>query len=233
MKHRESPPLEIVYQDDRVLVVNKPSGLIVHRGWGHDRVTVMSLLRDQLETTRSLHPVGRLDRGASGALLCALDPDAARELSAAAQDGEVTKQYLALVRGAPPEHGSIDHPIPRRPGGPRVPALSDYRMLQTVETEPRTTSLVLVTPRSGRLHQVRRHLKHISHPLIGDANYGKGALNRAMARGYGLRRLALHARSLSFPRPGGEGSVELRAPVPADLGGPLGRMGYGDNAISG
>ena len=218
-----APPLEIPFQDHRLLVVNKPSGLIVHRGWGHDRVTLMSLLREQVRPSSSLHPVGRLDRGASGALICALDPEAARTLSAA-QGGDLVKRYLALVRGVPPKHGTIDHPIPRRPDGPRVPALSEFRLLQTVETEPRVTSLVEVIPRSGRLHQVRRHLKHISHPLIGDANSGKGALNRALAERYGLRRLALHARSVSFPHPEGGGMVEVEAALPKDLADPLRAM---------
>ena len=217
-----APPLELLHRDDYLLVVNKPSGLIVHRGWGHDRVTLMSLLRAQLDTDASLHPVGRLDRGASGALLCALDPETARALS----DGEVQKRYLALVRGVPAARGTVDHPIPRRPDGPRVPALSEYRLLQQAETEPRTTAVVEVTPRSGRLHQVRRHLKHISHPLIGDANYGKGPINRAMAARYGLRRLALHARGIWFYHPREGVKVELEAPLPADLVAPLERMGY-------
>jgi len=217
-----APSLQFLHHDERLLVINKPSGLIVHRGWGRDRVTVMSLLRDQLGTTAPLHPVGRLDRGASGALLVALDPDAARVLS----EASVEKRYLALVRGEPPTSGVIDHPIPRRPGGPRVEALSEYRLLQTAQTEPRVTSLVEVTPSTGRLHQVRRHLKHISHPLIGDANYGKGPLNRALAERYGLRRLALHARWLSFVHPGSKEEVQVDAPLPEDLGGPLARMGF-------
>ncbi len=217
-----APTLELLHQDDHLLVVNKPSGLIVHRGWGHDRVTLMSLLRSQLGTDGSLHPVGRLDRGASGALLCALDPETARALS----EGEVQKRYLTLVRGVPPERGTVDHPIPRRPGGPRVPAVSDFRLLQRAETEPRTTALVEVTPRTGRLHQVRRHLKHLSHPLIGDANYGKGPINREMATRYGLRRLALHAHGIWFYHPADGARLELDAPLPADLAQPLAKMGY-------
>ena len=221
-----APPLEILFQDDHLLVVNKPSGLIVHRGWGSDRVTLMSLLRDQLERTASLRPVGRLDRGASGALLCALDPDTARALSAAARGGQVIKRYLALVRGVPLRSGVIDHPIPRRPDGPRVDALSEFRLLQTAQTEPRVTSLVEVTPRTGRLHQVRRHLKHIDHPLIGDANYGKGAINRAMAERYGLRRLALHARSVEFFHPEGGARIDVEAGPPDDMVEPLRGMGF-------
>lgn len=218
------PVLQILHHSEDLLVVNKPSGLIVHRGWGHDRVTVISLLRQQQPEISGLHPLGRLDRGASGVLLLALNPVAARQLSEAQARGEIRRRYLALVRGQPPQNGTIDHPIPRRPGGPRVPAVSDFRLLQSCATEPRSTSLVLVSPRSGRLHQVRRHLKHLSCPLIGDANYGKGAINRAMAERYGLRRLALHAHAVCLAD--GDQRLEVRAPLPEDMTTPLERMGF-------
>jgi tRNA pseudouridine65 synthase len=159
-------------------------------------------------------------------VLFALSADVARGMRDAFDGESVEKRYLALVRGVSPDSGRIDHPIPRREGGPRVPALTDFRRLAQAPTEPRYVSLVEAIPRTGRLHQVRRHLKHIDHHVIGDANYGKGAINRALAEGYGLDRMALHAVSLTLPHPGGGGSLTVTAPLPPDLTEPLGRMGF-------
>ena len=142
------------------------------------------------------------------------------------EDGTVEKRYLALVRGVAPDEGRIDQPIPRRENGPRVPALTEFRRVAQAPTEPRHVSLVEAIPRTGRLHQVRRHLKHIDHHVIGDANYGKGAVNRALAERYGLRRMALHATSLTFRHPVGGHDETVTAPLPSDLAEPLARMGF-------
>ena len=230
-----------------LLAVDKPSGLLVHRGWGRDATTLVDLVRETLGV-EVVHPLHRLDRQTSGVVLFALNADVARDMRDAFEGGEpalgpaalandtvngrvigsdsVEKRYLALVRGVAPESGRIDHPIPRREGGPRVPAVTDFRRVAQAPTEPRQVSLVEALPRTGRLHQVRRHLKHIDHHVIGDANYGKGAVNRALAERYGLERMALHATSLAFPHPGGGGSLTVTAPLPRDLLEPLGRMGF-------
>jgi tRNA pseudouridine65 synthase len=171
----------------------------------------MTRVRDAIGAR--VYPVHRLDRGASGALAFALTTDAARALCAAFAAGAVDKRYLALVRGVPPEQGVIDHPIPRRPDGPRVPAVTAYRRLRVYGRY----ALVEAAPRTGRLHQIRRHLKHISCPLIGDVRYGKGEHNRLFRDRFDLQRLALHARSLRLPHPSGDGWIESEAPVPADL----------------
>ncbi|HEY0783640.1 MAG TPA: pseudouridine synthase, partial [Thermoanaerobaculia bacterium] len=164
--------MPILYQDDALVVVDKPSGLVVHRGWGQDRVVAMTLVREALG--RHVFPVHRLDRGTSGALVFALSPEIARLLQQRFEAGLVEKRYLALVRGVPPETGVIDHPIPREPDGPRVPAVTEFHRLATFERY----ALLEVVPKTGRLHQIRRHLKHLSHPLIGDVRYGKGEHNR-------------------------------------------------------
>ncbi|HEY3351653.1 MAG TPA: pseudouridine synthase, partial [Polyangia bacterium] len=191
----------------------------VHRGWAGDDEVAVSLVHAQLG--RFVYPVHRLDRGASGALALALTAAAARALHEAIEAGRVEKRYLALVRGVTPESGVIDHPIPRREGGPRVPAVTEYRRLATFERY----SLVEATTHTGRLHQVRRHLKHISHPLIGDANYGKSEHTRALRERFGLARLALHAVALAFAHPATGAPLALTAPVPPDLAGPLAAMG--------
>jgi len=215
--------VEVVYRDDRFWAVAKPSGLLVHRGWGNDPVTLVDLVRDLLGPGK-VHPLHRLDRGASGIVLFALDPETAAGMREPFETGAVEKRYLALVRGVAPEEGVVDHPIPRREGGPRVRSVTTYRRISVAEIEPRHVSLVEATPRTGRLHQVRRHLKHIDHPIIGDANYGKGALNREFSDRFGLSRLALHAAEISFSCPWTGEIVRATAPAPEDLTGPLGRI---------
>jgi tRNA pseudouridine65 synthase len=203
--------IDILYRDDDLVIVNKPSGLLVHRGWANDEVVMMTLVRDALGLY--VYPIHRLDRGASGALVFGLSTDAARALCAAFEHGQVEKRYVALVRGIPPEQGIIDHPIPRAPGGERVPAVTEYRRLRVFGRY----ALVEAVPRTGRLHQIRRHLKHISCPLIGDVNYGKGEHNRLFREHYNLHRLALHATSLTVPHPADGRPIQATAPMPADL----------------
>jgi tRNA pseudouridine65 synthase len=207
-----------------LLAVDKPSGLLVHRGWGRETTVLVDQVRDALGVD-VVHPLHRLDRQTSGVVLFALSAGIATRMRRAFDEGAVEKRYLALVRGVAPDAGRIDHPLPRREDGPRVAAVTEFRRLAEASTQPRHVSLVEAVPRTGRLHQVRRHLKHINHPVIGDANYGKGALNREMAAQYDLRRMALHAVSVTFPHPVEGCEVTIRAPVPADLAGPLARMG--------
>jgi len=212
--------LRLLYRDEELVVVDKPSGLLVHRGWGDDRVVAMTLLRDQLGMR--VYPVHRLDRATSGALLFALSPSTAAALGRQLEQGEVNKKYLALARGAVLEaEGVIDHPIPKSEGGPRVAAVTRYRRLWTSE-QPlpqlgRKVSLVEAEPVTGRLHQIRRHLKHLGHPLVGDVNYGRGELNRYFREQHGLRRLALHARRLTLRHPGTGALLSVAAPIPEDL----------------
>ncbi len=216
--------LSIIFEDDALLVVDKPSGLIVHRGMARDDVTMVDLVRDYLDAPA--RPAHRLDRQTSGVLLFAKSSEAAAALRDAFDAGAVDKTYLALVRGVPKTAGGhIDHPIPRSEGGERVEAQTDWELIESAATEPRHVSLVRAHPRTGRFHQVRRHLKHIDHPILGDANYGKGKLNRAFREKYGLERLALHAAELVCVHPRTGESCNFTASVPADLAEPLSRMG--------
>src|SRR6185436_4327934 len=118
-------PLPLLYGDDRLVAVAKPSGLPVHRGWSRERIVALTLARDRIG--RHVYPVHRLDRATSGVLLFALDPEAARRLQEQFEAGAVRKRYLALVRGITPAEGVIDHPLPREEDGPRVPAVTGYR----------------------------------------------------------------------------------------------------------
>ena len=211
--------LSVLFRDDFLLAINKPSGLAVHRGAARDRIVALQTVRDL--AGRHVHAVHRLDRAASGALLFALDPATARQVQERFAAGEVEKRYLALVRGIPPEEGVIDHPVPRAPGGPRVPAVTRFRRLATFERY----ALVEARPSTGRWHQIRRHFKHLSHPLIGDVRYGKGEHNRLFRERFGLHRLALHALELAFEHPHTGERLRIVAPVPEDLAGPLRAMG--------
>jgi tRNA pseudouridine65 synthase len=202
-----------------LVAVNKPSGMAVHRGWSREKIVAMKVARDLLG--RHVYPVHRLDRATSGVLLLALDPGTARGIQEKFEAGGMAKRYLALVRGIPPEEGVIDHPVPRSPRGARVPAVTTFRRLATFERY----ALVEVTPKTGRLHQIRRHLKHISHPLIGDVRYGKGEHNRLFRERFGLHRLALHALELAFDHPATGEPLRITAPVPEDLARPLREMG--------
>lgn len=204
----------IAWRDDRLVVVDKPAGVAVHRGWavgGADDLPLLQQVRDLVGAHVWL--INRLDRGASGAVLFALDAEAAARASAAFAAGTVTKHYLAITRGHPPSHQLIDHPIPREPGGERVPAVTEIWCRATFGRY----ALVEAHPRTGRLHQIRRHLKHLACPLIGDVRYGKGEHNRIFRTEHGLHRLALHAVHLGLDHPFGAPRIEVDVPLAADL----------------
>lgn len=213
--------ITLLFVDSHLVVADKPSGLLVHRGSANDDDVALFRVRDAIG--ERVHAVHRLDRGTSGAVLFARNPTCASALSRAMSEGRVDKRYLALVRGAPPEEGLVDHPVPRSEDGPRVPARTRFRLVQKSPVD--RCSLVLAAPETGRFHQIRRHMKHATHPLIGDVNYGSGALNRHYRQEYGLHRLALHAWRLAFDHPVTGERIVVDAPVPADLTGSFTKLG--------
>jgi tRNA pseudouridine65 synthase len=213
--------VQLLFVDEHVVVADKPSGLSVHRGWDKEPDVAMFRVRDAIGA--HVHPVHRLDRGTSGALVFARTTDAARVMARAFEDGRVSKRYLALVRGAPPEGGVIDHAIPKSEGGPRVPAVTRFRLVACSTVD--RCALVEAVPETGRLHQIRRHLRHIDHPLIGDVNYGSGVINRHYRATYALHRLALHAHRIVFSHPVTGALVDVAAPIPDDLAAPMAMLG--------
>lgn len=220
--------LEELYRDEHVVAVAKPSGLSVHRGLDRSEDTVVDRLRAQ---GLDAHPVHRLDRATSGVLLCARTKAAAVALGAAFQQGGVTKRYLSLVRGVAPERELVDHAIPVDEGGPRAAAQTLVRRLEhvTLASSPlreKRYSLVEAQPLTGRFHQVRRHLKHLSLPVLGDTTYGKSEHNRFCARAFGLQRLALHAATVSLVACEGLLPLQIRCPIPEDLRIAARRMGF-------
>lgn len=221
-------PIDLLFVDDHVVVANKPSGLLVHRGWDDDDDVVLFRVRDALG--QRVHPVHRLDRGTSGAILFARSPEAAALLCRAFEEGRIDKTYLALVRGemkGDPE-GVVDYAIPKSEDGPRVPARTRYRFLLRSPVD--RCSLVEARPETGRLHQIRRHLRHLGHPLVGDVRYGSGVINRHYRATYDLHRLALHAKALAFEHPITGARVEVEAPLSDDLRAPLEGLGLAEAA---
>jgi tRNA pseudouridine65 synthase len=224
--------LKLLHRDEHLLVIDKPAGLLVHRSSldAHETDTVLDRLRAQLgrEETATLAPAHRLDKGTSGLLVLALHAEAARRLGQAFDEGRVRKRYLALVRGWPEEAIDLDHPVARDPeqpstGQPRLPARTLFRRLARVEwpfavddRHPSTRyALVEARPLTGRRHQIRRHLKQLAHPIVGDATHGKGPHNRAVAAWLGISRLWLHAVELELPHPADGRPLRLEA-TPGD-----------------
>lgn len=212
--------LRILHRDADLVAIDKPAGLLVHPSAldAHEEASALKLLRDQLG--ERLWPLHRLDKATSGVLLFARHVQAARQWGPAFEGGLVAKRYLALVRGWPPAAGEIDYALARDPelpsaGQARVAALTRYRRLATFEwpfavdaRHPTSRyALIEVEPLSGRRHQIRRHFKHIAHPLVGDTTHGKGAHNRAVARWLETPRLWLHAQSVVLP-----GGLRIDAP---------------------
>lgn len=205
--------LRVLHLDAELVAIDKPCGLLVHlsRLDAHEERSALKLLREQLGGER-LWPLHRLDKATSGVLLFARNADTARHWGAAFESGAVRKCYLALVRGWPPEQGEIHHPLARDPeqpsaGQPRLAALTRFRRLACFEwpfsadgRHPTSRyALMAVEPLTGRRHQIRRHFKHIAHPLVGDTTHGKGAHNRAVSQWLGVQRLWLHAEALALP----------------------------------
>ena len=219
--------LNILYIDDYLAIVHKPAGWLVHRtplDKGETRF-VLQALRDQLG--RQVWPLHRLDKGTSGVLAFALDAQTARTRGLRFESGEgLHKTYRAIVRGWPQDAGLIDHALKRMPDDMRSER-EEYQAAQTAYRTLRRGELPLphgdfartrwaeveLQPLSGRRHQLRRHMKHIAHPIIGDATHGKGPLNRAMADHIGFNRLWLHAFRLELRHPANDAALRIEAPL--------------------
>jgi len=223
----DAPTIEVLYADDDLAIVAKPSGLLVHRG-GMAREDDVAMVRARRALGRHVYTVHRLDRATSGALLLALSSEIAALLSRSFELGAIEKTYIALVRGVAPVERVVDYPVPKDEGGERVPAVTELRRVW----EGPHCSLVAARPLTGRFHQIRRHLKHLHHPIVGDTNYGDGATNRHFRAELGLTRLALHAVRLRFTHPRTGVALDVHASLPSDLAAPLHRLGVPDTLLA-
>lgn len=218
----------VIFEDKRILVVNKPSGLAVHGGSGvsHGAIEILRASRPELTDLSLVH---RLDRETSGCLVMAKRRSALRELHERFRQGTVEKNYLALVVGDWQfgEH-LVDAPLHvehRRNGERHVVVSGAGKPAQTLMTLSRTFgqySLMQCQPRTGRTHQIRVHALHTGHPIAGDERYGDPEAN-ASAKKLGLKRLFLHAQSIAFPDDSGN-ELHFTAPLPDELDRFLGKV---------
>ena len=220
----EVADLPLLYIDDTLAVVNKPAGLMAHdsklaRG---ETDFLADRLREQLG--RPIFLVHRLDRATSGCLLLAFDRDTAGQLGQVMMSRDVEKDYWAVCRGWPEEDFVVDHPLDGGPGKPvKKPAITRFIRLATCELamasagfETSRYALLCAQPMTGRFRQIRRHLKHSFHHLIGDTSHGDGRHNRNF-RMLGIHRMLLHARRLAFVHPHDGRRVIVTAPVDAEF----------------
>lgn len=212
------PLLEIIYQDEWLVAINKPHGLLVHRSpiAKDAEVFAVQLLRNQLGV--KVWPAHRLDRKTAGVLLFALDPATNATLQDLFAQRRVKKTYRAIVRGFTNEEGSIDRELKNHDTGISQPALTTYRTLARAEIPlphgPHATSrysLVELEPHTGRRHQLRRHMAGINHPIIGDRPHGCNKQNRLWKQAFGLTEMLLHAAALRLPHPASGEEIVIQA----------------------
>ena len=208
---------EILYQDEYLVAINKPRGLMVHRSYlaSRDEVFILQLLRDQIG--QYLYPVHRLDRKTTGVLLFALSSEIAKELQQQFVTHEVKKEYQAIVRGYFPEEVLVDYPLTNDRGKTQE-AITQFYCLKTNEIDvpfgkhPTSRySLIKALPQTGRMHQIRKHLNHLRHPIIGDRPHGCNKQNRLFKEKWNMTDMMLHARELRFLHPVFEEGTVLEA----------------------
>lgn len=210
--------LEILYQDEWLVAVNKPSGWLVHRSWldRDEKVFVMQTVRNQIG--QHVFTVHRLDKPTSGVLLMGLSGDVARQLSQQFEAHRIQKYYHAIVRGWLQDEATLDYPLREeldkmgdkysRIDKEPQSAVTHYRGITTCEMPVATGrydttrySLVEMMPSTGRKHQLRRHMSHLRHPILGDSKHGDLRQNRTAAHYFGCNRLMLHASRLELTHP--------------------------------
>lgn len=236
--------LSVLYQDEQLVGVNKPEGLLVHRTNidRHETEHAMRIVRNQVG--RWVYPFHRLDKATSGVLLFALDKETGSRMTRLFADEQISKSYIAVVRGFAPEHERIDYPLreewdrlhdPREDRDkPAKPAVTQYHRLATVELpfpvgrySTARYSLIRASPMTGRNHQIRRHMKHVFHPVINDTSYGDGKQNAFFREQFNCRRLLLHAQSIEFTHPWTGKQVRVQAPLDDAFASLLETLGWG------
>jgi len=233
-----SQALPVLHADPWLAVVDKPAGLMVHDSALARGETDFAADRLRAQFGKPIFLVHRLDRATSGCLLLAFDRETASSLGKMLMSREVEKDYWAVCRGWPDEEVLVDHDLDGGPGkSVRKPAVTRLTRLATTELalpsagfETSRYALLCAQPQTGRFRQIRRHLKHLSHHLIGDSSHGDGRHNRAFRR-LGIHRMLLHARRLAFVHPGTGERLDVHAPVDAEFAKALALFeGFDDGA---
>jgi len=227
--------LQILYQDEHIVAINKPHGLLVHRSpiAADAQEFALQILREQLQKT--VYPVHRLDRKTSGVLLFTFSKETLVHVSNQFMDGSVKKKYLAILRGHAPESGTIDYPLLNE-NEKLQDAITHYRTLGQSEipyalgkyTSLRY-SLVLAEPETGRMHQLRRHFAHIMYPIIGDRPHGCNKQNRFFKETFNMDSMMLHAQELMFLHPVTGEQMIISAPISSEFERMLEVLGLKNN----
>jgi len=211
--------LDILYRDDHLIAINKPHGLLVHRSSiaADAEEFALQLLRDQVGL--KVNPVHRLDRATGGVLLFALNKQAEITMQQQFSENKVYKKYLAIVRGYTPDNGEIDYPL-RKENGALQEAFTAYTALKYAEIavpfgkhETSRYSLIEIKPTTGRMHQIRKHLSHVFHPVIGDRTHGCNKQNKLFKENWNMTTLLLHAAQLKFTHPVTGIGITIEAPI--------------------
>ncbi len=211
--------LDILYRDEYLIAINKPHGLLVHRSSIAADVEefALQILRDQIGV--KVNPVHRIDRKTGGVLLFAFDKAVEIAMQQQFMENQVSKKYLAIVRGHTPDTEEIDYPL-RKENGTEQDALTAYTTLKRAELEvplgkhaTSRYSLVEVIPQTGRMHQIRKHMSHIFHPIIGDRTHGCNKQNKLFKEQWEMTTMLLHASHLNFSHPITQQMVNIDAPL--------------------
>lgn len=234
--------LPILFKDENLVVVNKPAGLLVHRTKLDSSTSeaAVQMVRNQIGTR--VFPVHRLDRPTSGALIFALNSEVARTMSGHFTERQVEKTYVAIVRGIPAqEKFVIDYPLKEeldeivdsqaREDKHAQDAYTEVELLKSIELPFQVDkyptsrySLLKVKPHTGRKHQIRRHLRHVGHPIVGDITHGVGKHNRFFENQFQVRRLLLACTGISFPHPITGSRLSIAAPLADEFKNLLGKL---------
>nr|MBC7612135.1 pseudouridylate synthase [Pseudopedobacter sp.] len=224
--------LEILYQDDYIVAINKPHGLLVHQSSiARDAEEfALQLLRDQIG--KNVWPAHRLDRKTGGVLLFALDQETNKMLQGLFRENQMQKKYLAIVRGYFPDEIKIDYPLKKENGAiqeacTKVKLLKHFEVPFEIGKYPTSRySLVEAHPQTGRMHQIRKHLAHVMHPIIGDRPHGCNKQNRYFKDEFVMDTMMLHAFELSFNHPYSKDKIYLKATLLPAFEGMLSMMNH-------
>lgn len=216
--------LDILYEDEYLIAVNKPHGLLVHRSSIASDASefALQILRQQIGKT--VHPAHRLDRKTGGVLLFSLDREMDGLIQPMFANRQISKKYVAVLRGHSPGEGTIDYAL-KKENGMMQEAITHFRTLALAEIDlpfgkhPTSRySLVEAQPETGRMHQLRRHFAHILHPIIGDRPHGCNKQNKLWKETFAMDTMMLHATSLSFTHPINHRKVTIEAPIQPEFG---------------
>jgi tRNA pseudouridine65 synthase len=239
--------LNVLFHDESLIAIHKPAGLLVHRSNldAHEDQAAVQILRDQIKA--KVFPVHRLDRPTSGVLIFALSSKIAAHLSAQFANQQVEKKYLALVRGYLEKEIDLDYPLKEE-----LDEISDFQSDKNKQAQSARTlfrplaqielpyavdrypssrySFIEAIPKTGRKHQIRRHLKHLHHPIIGDVNHGNGKHNQFFHNEFKIKRLLLHCAEISFTHPETQQSLKIQSNLCQDFHSLIKKFGWSLNA---